>query len=103
MLSNAPVRNSSGVLGRLDEREYRGFADRVNSLLEETIKAGLFVHEREVVFAVVHRFNSVAELLEAVTTWRGTAVPPPLLRRIKRSVPPFEVHEDARLRRLRVL
>ena len=98
-----PVVNSTGILGRLDEREFRAFADRVNALLQETISAGLFAQEREVLFAVVHRFNEAAELLTEVKTWTGTTVPSPLLRRIKRSVPPFEVQEGARLRRLRAL
>jgi hypothetical protein len=71
------------VLGRLDEREFHGFADRVDSLLEETIRAGLFVQEREIVFTVVHRFNAAAELLKEVKTWTGTKVPHPLLRRMK--------------------
>ena len=102
-LTNASVVNSNGVLGQLDERDFRGFADRVNSLLERTIRAGLFVREREVIFAVVHRFNTAAELLNEVKTWTGTTVPLPLFRRLKRSVPPLEVHEEARLRRLRVL
>lgn len=102
-LANAPVVNSSGVLGRLDEREFRAFADRVNARLQETISAGLFGQEREVVFTVVHRFNEAAQLLTEVKTWTGTTVPIPLLRRIKRSVPPFEVQEGARLRRLRAL
>jgi hypothetical protein len=102
-LANAPVVNSSDVLGRLDERQFRAFADRVNSLLQETISAGLFTQEREVIFTVVHRFSEAAQLLAEVKTWTGTTVPPPLLRRIKRSVPPFEVQEGARLRRLRAL
>jgi len=51
-LANAPVVNHSGVLGRLDEREFRAFADRVNSLLQETISAGLFAQEREIVITV---------------------------------------------------
>jgi hypothetical protein len=102
-LGNAPVVNSSGILGRLDEREFRAFADRVNSLLQETISAGLFAQEREIVFTVVHRFNEAAQLLTEVRTWTGTTIPPPLLRRIKRFVPPFEVQEGARLRRLRAL
>jgi hypothetical protein len=102
-LANAPVVNCSGVLGRLDEREFRAFADRVNSLLQKTISAGLFTQEREVIFTVVHRFNEAALLLTEVKTWTGTTVPPPLLRRIRRSVPPFEVQEGARLRRLRAL
>jgi hypothetical protein len=102
-LANAPVIASSGVLGRLDEREFRAFADQVNSLLQGTISAGLFTQEREAVFTVVHRFNEAAHLLTEVKTWTGTTVPPTLLRRVRRSVPPFEVHEGARLRRLRVL
>ena len=99
-LANAPVVNSSGVLGRLDEREFRAFADQVNSLLQETISAGLFTQEREVIFTVVHRFNEAAQLLTEVRTWTGTTIPPPLLKRIKRFVPPFEVQEGARPRRL---
>jgi hypothetical protein len=102
-LANAPVIACSGVLGRLDEREFRAFADRVNSLLQKTIIAGLFTPEREIVFTVVHRFNEAAQLLAEVKTWTGTTVPPTLLRRVKRSVPPFEVQEGARLRRLRPL
>jgi hypothetical protein len=102
-LANAPVVNSRGVLGRLDEHEFRAFADRVNSLLQETISAGLFTQEREVIFTVMHRFNEAAQFLTEVKTWTGTTVPAALLRRIKRSLPPFEVQEGARLRRLRAL
>jgi hypothetical protein len=71
-LANAPIVNSSGVLGRLDEREFRAFADRVNTLLQETISAGLFAQEREVVFAVVHRFKEAADFLTEVKTRRNT-------------------------------
>ncbi len=103
MLANAPVVTADGVLGRLDEREFRAFADRVNLALEETIRAGLFAHDREVDLDVVHRFHEVAELLAEVGTWTGTAVPAALRRRLQRSRSPFDVHEGARLRRLRVL
>ena len=74
MLGNAPVVNSSGILGRLDERKFRALADRVNSLLHETISAGLFAQEREIVF------NEGAQLLTEVRTWTGTTIPPPLLK-----------------------
>jgi hypothetical protein len=103
MLANAPVVNAADVLGRLDEREFRTFADRVNLALEETTRAGLFAHDREIDLDVVHRFNEAAELLAEVETWTGTTVPAALRRRLKRSGPPFDVHEGARLRRLRVL
>ena len=103
MLANAPVVNSDGILGRLDEREFRAFADQVNLALEETIGAGLFAREREVVFDVVHRFSEAAKLLAEVKTWTGTTVPTSLLRRITQSRPPFDVQEGARLRRLRAL
>ncbi len=102
-LANAPVVNAEGILGRLDEREFRAYADRVNAALEETIRAGLFAHEREVVFDVVHRFNGAAQLLAEVRTWTGTSVPAALVRRLKRCAPPFDVQEGARLRRLCVL
>jgi hypothetical protein len=103
MLDNAPVTNPDGELGRLDEREFRAFADRVNLALEGTIREGLFAHEREACFDVVHRFNGAAELLAEVKTWKGTTVPEALLGSIEKSRSPFEVHEGARLRRLRAL
>ena len=103
MLENAPVRNSSGGLGRIDEREFRAVADRVNTVLEETIKAGLFAHERAADFVIVHRFGSASALVAELKTWTGTTLPAPLLRRLERSAPPFDVHERARLRRLRAL
>jgi hypothetical protein len=102
-LANAPVSNPEGILGRLDESEFRAFADRVNFLLEETIKTGLFAQERELICSVVHRFNSAAELLSEIKTWTGTAVPPPLVERMKQSNPPFDVDEGATLHRLRRL
>jgi len=102
-LANAPVVNTDGVLGRLDEREFRAVADRVNAALEETIRAGLFAHEREVLLEVVHRFGEAQALSAEVATWTGTRVPTALRRRLERSAPPFEVREGARLRRLLVL
>ena len=102
-LANAPVVNSKGVLGRLDEREFRAVAERVNAALQRTIRAALFAHEREVVVDLVHRFSGSDELLTEVQTWTGTKVPPSLLRQVKRSAPPFDVREGVRLRRLRAL
>ncbi|MGH7947717.1 MAG: hypothetical protein ACREQF_00625 [Candidatus Binataceae bacterium] len=102
-LANAPVVNSKGVLGRLDEREFRAVADRVNAALRRTITAALFALEREVVVDLVHRFSGSDELLTEVQTWTGTKIPPLLVRRVKRSAPPFDVREGARLRRLRAL
>ncbi len=101
-LTNAPVANANGVLGYLDEREFRAYADRVNAALEETIKAGLFAPEREVVFDVVHRYNGVDELVAEMKTWTGTSIPAALHRRLQRSNPPFDIRQSARLRRLRV-
>ena len=102
-LANAPVSNPSGILGRLDEGEFRAFADQVNCLFEETSRAGLFAKQRELVFPIVHRFNSAAELLSDIKTWTGTTVPPPLVERIMRAKLPFDVDESATLRRLRRL
>jgi hypothetical protein len=103
-LANAPVLGAEGVvLGRLDETEFRAYADKVNRALEETISAGLFADDGELELEVVHRLDSAAELLEEVETWTGTTVPTALRRRLKRSTPPFDVQEGARLRRLRVL
>jgi hypothetical protein len=100
-LANAPVVGAGRTLGRLDEREFRQVADRVNGALEETVAAGLFAHERELVLDVVHRFDGARALLEEVRTWTGTRVPASLVRRLERARPPFDVREGARLRRLR--
>jgi len=102
-LANAPVASSSGPLGRLDESEFRKFADRVNALLQKAISAGLFMQESEITFTVVHRFNDAAQLLANVGTWTGTRVPSTVRKRLERAVPPFEVQEGAKLRRLRAL
>jgi hypothetical protein len=103
MLANAPVVLAGRVLGRLDEREFRATADQVNLALDDTVRAGLFAHERELDLDVVHRFGDAAELLSEIGSWTGTTVPAVLRRRLERSKPPFEVHEGAKLRRFRVL
>ena len=102
-LANAPVLSASGLLGRLDEREFRAFADRVNTLLQQTISAGLFMQEAEVIFTVVHRFSQAAQPLADVETWTGTRIPSTVRMRPQRTVSPFEVQEGAKLRRLRAL
>jgi len=102
-LTNAPVVSASGLLGRLDEREFRAFAGRVNALLQQTIRAGLVMQEGEVVFTVAHRFNEASQLLADVETWTGTRIPSTVRKRLQRTVPPFEVQEGARLRKLRAL
>jgi hypothetical protein len=102
-LANAPVVSVSGLLGRLDEREFRAFADRVNTLLQQTIGAGLFMQEGEVIFTVVHRFSEAAQLLADVETWTGTRIPSTVRKRLQQTVPPFQVQEGAKLRRLRAL
>ena len=102
-LANAPVVSASGPLGRLDEREFRAYADRVNTLLQQMIGAGLFVQEGEVMFTVVHRFSDAAQLLADIETWTGTRIPSTVRRRLQRAAPPFEVREGAKLRRLRAL
>jgi hypothetical protein len=87
-LANAPVVSASGVLGRLDEREFRAFADRVNVLLQQTISAGLLMQEGEVTFTVVHRFSEATQLLADVETWMGTRVPFAVRKRLQRAEPP---------------
>jgi hypothetical protein len=61
------------------------------------------MQEGEITFAVVHRFNDAVQLLADVGTWTGTRVPSAVRKRLQRAVPPFEVQEGARLRRLRAL
>jgi hypothetical protein len=102
-LTNAPVVSASGLLGRLDEREFRAFADRVNALLQQTMSTGLFMQEGEVTFTVVHRFDETAQLVADVETWTGTRIPLTVRKRLQRAGPPLEVQEGARLRRLRAL
>jgi hypothetical protein len=71
VLGNAPVVNSSRILGRLDEREFRAFADRVNSLLQETISAGLFAQEREIVITVGAQIQRGGPTSDRGQTWTG--------------------------------
>ncbi len=62
-------------LGCIDETEFRAYADRVNSALEETVEVGLFEHVAETEFVVVHRFAHVRSLRTELRTWTGTTLP----------------------------
>ena len=102
-LTNTKIVDAAGVVARLDESAFRADVDRANARFMETIRAGLFASEREIITTVVERFDTAIEPGTEVKCWTGTRIPAAVLDHINRSERFFEVHEDVRLRRLRAL
>ena len=52
---------------------------------------------------VPDEFDSRAEFIEVVGSWRGTRIPPPVAARATAARPPVRVPKEGRLRILRTL
>jgi len=103
-ISARPRVEGSGVaLGTLDMRAWRATIDAVDRLTAETIDDGLFALDAERPFIVTDTCDDDREFVEEVSGWQGTRVSRALARRIAGATPPISVHQEVRLRRLRVL
>jgi len=102
-LTNTKILDAAGAVVRLDESAFRAHVSRVNARFEETIRAGLFAHEREIVVTVAEHFDKAVEARVEVKCWTGTRLPASALDQLSGSERFFEVHEDVTLRRLRAL
>ena len=91
------------LLGTLDMREWAGTIAAIDELTATTFDEGLFSIEDERSFVVSDTFDSGAEFLDVVPEWRGTEVSDELRRRAAAADGPLAVHQDIRLRLLRVL
>lgn len=101
-ISARPMVEAGGLqLGTLDMREWRTTIDAVDALVAETIDDGLFALEAESSFIVTDTFDDGPELVESVSSWRGTQISRALARRVTAATPPIRVHQDVRLHLLR--
>ena len=102
-LADSAVLTGGADVGCLDESAFRSESERVDAALLASVHEGFFTFEDEIHFDVVHSFESAAELLEDVSGWRSTRVPPEVAELVERGGPPFEVRERCSLKRLRPL
>jgi hypothetical protein len=101
-ISARPMVEAGGLqLGTLDMREWRTTIDAVDALVAETIDDGLFALEAESSFIVTDTFDDGPELVESVSSWRGTQISRALARRVTAATPPIRVRQDVRLHLLR--
>jgi hypothetical protein len=97
------VTTPTGELGALD---MRGWAEIIEAVDEQTalaIAEGLFAVDTQPNFVVADTFDSGPAVVETVKNWQGTTVPRPLAARLARQGGVVRVHQDVRLRLLRVL
>lgn len=95
------VSGSGRRLGCLDLRRWVEMVASVDAQVEVALAAGLFRLEQEENFLVHDEFDEPRELLETVSSWRGTVVPEGLAQRVRAASPPFLVEQQVRMRLFR--
>lgn len=101
-ISPRPVVEAGGArLGTLDMRDWRATIDAVEEQVRRVLADGLFAIEAERSLVVTETFDNGPELVEIVSGWQGTKIPPRLARAAAAAQPPLVVHQDVRLRVLR--
>lgn len=90
-------------LGALDLRDWRATIDAIEDQVQRVLADGLFTLEVERSLVVTETFDNGAELVETVSSWRGTKISQRLARAATSAEPPLEVHQDVRLRVLRAM
>jgi hypothetical protein len=96
-----PVDSADGRLGTIDLREWRALIDAVDERAARAIDDGLFAVEREQMIEVADEFDTGAEFIDIVGSWRGTRIPPAVSECIRAARPPVRVSQAVRLRLLR--
>src|SRR5688572_23875514 len=87
-------------LGELDDAEFMTLVEETEAPLMET---DLFSLEEEVEFDWLERFDSGDELIEAVSSWEWTQVPPDVAERARAVEGPVDIWERVVLRRYRAV
>ena len=98
-----PVTAGAGELGTLDMRGWAEIVEAVDERVALAVDEGLFAVETRPSFVVADTFDSGPAVVETVKNWQGTAVPRPLAARLATQAGVVQVHQDVRLRLLRVL
>jgi hypothetical protein len=98
-----PVEGRNGRFGTLDMRDWGRTIEAVDASIRQTVVDGLFANVAERMCVVVDEFDRGDEFVDIVSGWQGTRIPPALAERAQAASPPLRVHQDVRLRLLRVL
>jgi hypothetical protein len=93
-----PAESDSRQNGRLDMTEWARTIDEIDTLVQQTIRDGLFalVDQRSV--TVTDQFDTGKELVEEASGWAGTRINPLLAKRIAQKQQPVRIHQEVRLR-----
>jgi hypothetical protein len=98
-ISARPAVAANGVtLGTLDMHEWLKTIAAVDELTAETIVAGLYELQHEQRFLITDTYDTAAECLKTVNSWRGTRVPHALARQIATASSCVTVQQEVRLR-----
>ena len=98
-----PVTTPAGEQGALDMRGWTKLIAAVDERVAMVVGDGLFAAETKPSFVVADTFDSGPALVETVSNWQGTAVPPALAARLAGHRGTVQVHQEVRLRLLRAL
>ena len=101
--SHPPVEAESRELGTLDMREWGHLIEAVDGRFQAAFREGLFAVDGERSLVVTDSFDDAAGMLTTVREWQGCRIPADLEQRIARARGAVHVHQDIRLRALRVM
>jgi hypothetical protein len=93
--TRAEVRGES--LGEFDDAEFMELVAAAEAMLEDS---GLFIHESELEFDYLERYDDAAEMLDDIReSWEGCGIPSELEHRILAAGEPVDIWEHVVLRR----
>lgn len=96
-----PVVAAGRCLGRVDMSDWSQTIEAIDTLVHESVDAGLYSIEAERRIVVADIWDSPSECIEMVAGWQGTRLPDELAQRILASPPPVRIEQEVRLRVLR--
>jgi hypothetical protein len=101
-VSARPSVAADGVtLGTLDMRDWLKTIHAIDELFAETIYFGLYELQHESRFVVTDTYDTGAECLEIVGSWRETSVPVSISTKLRATASLVTVQQEVRLRLLR--
>jgi hypothetical protein len=96
--ADPPIRLGETELGRLDMRAWAQLIAAVDRETGRVVDAGLYRLEDERSFTVSDAYDDGPELMSYVRDWKGTKLPPALVRTLRRTAGPLSLDQEIRLR-----
>ena len=93
-----PVETDGAALGTLDMCEWRATIETIDGLVANVVDEGLYALEEERDLTVADAYDSGPEFVDIVGDWKGTRIPPALMRRLMETTKIVRVHQQVRLR-----